>query len=230
MKLKSPEFMMALYGAIVGYTSFSRSLMINENYLPPPPVVEPSAGMMKSVSGSSSSGRVVAGGTKSTSMPPPQVKDTNRSNLSLAQQIAEERKAEAKGEKKIDQGELRLFADVAPGTDAQKLPAAATPPIVGSIEDGGWIDACAAVIDDLKARKTFINDMKWFVGNHKATYVDKDGITRKGRYYDTEYSVTLESIERHMSNSLHSGPDSVRIDYQKVSITKVMQILKQHYG
>ncbi len=228
VKLKSPEFMLALYGAIVGYTSFSRSLMINENYLPQPPVVEPSVVATKSVSGASSPDLVMTGASKAMVMSSSQVKTPSRSDISIVQKNAEERKEEAKKEKKPEQGEL--FAEMTSGADGHRLPAAATPPIVGSIEDGGWINACAAAIDDLKARKTFIDDMTWFVWNHKATYVDKDGITKKGRYYGTEYRVTLESVERHMFNSLKSGPESVRIDYQKVPIPKVMEILRQHYG
>ena len=228
MKLKSPEFMLALYGAVVGYTSFSRSLMINENYLPQPPAVEPSFGMTKVVGGAPAPTPVETGESNATGMSSSQVKTPPRSDILFVQKIAEERKAEAKKEKKPEQGDL--FAEMTLGAGTQKVTAAATPPIVGPIEDGGWINACASVIDDLKARKTFINDMTWFVGNHKATFVDKDGITKKGRYYDTEYRVTLESVERHMFNSLNSGPDSVRIDYQKVPIKKVMAILRQHYG
>lgn len=33
-RLRCPEYMLALYGSIVGYTSFSRTLLSNENYLP----------------------------------------------------------------------------------------------------------------------------------------------------------------------------------------------------
>lgn len=42
--LKNPEFLLSLYGALVGYTSFSRVLLDNKMYLPPPQpkVVEPS--------------------------------------------------------------------------------------------------------------------------------------------------------------------------------------------
>lgn len=43
--LKSPEYLLSLYGALVGYTSFSRVLLDNKMYLPPPPqpkVIEPS--------------------------------------------------------------------------------------------------------------------------------------------------------------------------------------------
>lgn len=35
-KLKAPEYMLCLYGALVGYTSFSRTLLANDNYLPAP--------------------------------------------------------------------------------------------------------------------------------------------------------------------------------------------------
>lgn len=38
--VRVPEYLLALYGALVGYTSFSRSLLENKMYLPPtPPVV-----------------------------------------------------------------------------------------------------------------------------------------------------------------------------------------------
>ena len=36
-KLKSPEYMLSLYGALVGYTAFSRTLLSNDNYLPENP-------------------------------------------------------------------------------------------------------------------------------------------------------------------------------------------------
>ena len=90
VKLKSPEFMLALYGAVVGYTSFSRSLMINENYLPPPPVVEPSVGTTKPASSTSIARAVGKGALKAADVPPSQVKETSGTDISFAQKIAEE--------------------------------------------------------------------------------------------------------------------------------------------
>lgn len=48
-RLKCPEYMLALYGSIVGYTSFSRALLSNDNYRPQPSKPEDETASAKSV-------------------------------------------------------------------------------------------------------------------------------------------------------------------------------------
>lgn len=59
--LKSPEYLLALYGALVGYTQFSRILLDNKMYLPSPKVVEPSGEHNHQESGGATRQGVVEG-------------------------------------------------------------------------------------------------------------------------------------------------------------------------
>lgn len=225
VKLKSPEFMLALYGAVVGYTSFSRSLMINENYLPPPPVVEPNVGMTKVVGGAPAPKPVVTGESKVTNFSPPQEKETKRSDISSQQKIVEGRKTEEKREKKLDQGELGLFTEMTPGTDVQKLPAVTTPPIVESVEDGGWIGACAAMISDVEARKLFESDMYWFLN---------DGInwrTLNGEvlHDDEKLLMQLEMYLKYCCTATGRVAWKCSI-YKRIPVPEIMNYLRKRYG
>lgn len=54
--------------------------------------------------------------------------------------------------------------------------------------DKSWIDECAALINNQKSTKQFIEDMNWFVDNHNEWYTDKKGNWSRGRYCDSDES------------------------------------------
>ena len=219
-KLKSPEFMLALYGAVVGYTFFSRTLMINESYLPPPPPPPPAADcpVMKTTTGSEvQSGPMVVSETRAPDMPSSRVESSSKTAPSFAQKIAEERKAEAKAKKRLVQGSFLDEMSSSPG--------------LGTLADEGWIVPCAEVIEDAEARQTFIDDMRWFVGNHKPNYTDKNGTLQEGHYYLRGSDLSLDSIRQHMeSNVRNEKVKSFRPAYQRIPVDKIMGFLKLHYG
>lgn len=94
---------------------------------------------------------------------------------------------------------------------------------------GDWIDECACMIPDLASRRTFINDMRWFVDNHHETYRDKTGIV-KGRYFG-RYSLSIESIEKHMiEQGRGSKCEGIREDYKKVPVEEIIELLKSRYA
>lgn len=41
------------------------------------------------------------------------------------------------------------------------------------LKDNTWIYECSTFISDSRAKRQFIEDMEWFVGNHNDTYYDK---------------------------------------------------------
>lgn len=56
-------------------------------------------------------------------------------------------------------------------------------PNVNILDDHRWIDDCALLINNPKAREQFIEDAEWFIENHNERYNDKKNGEQKGRYY-----------------------------------------------
>ena len=226
-RLRSPEYMLALYGAIVGYTSFSRTLLTNESYLPQPHALENgtvSVSPVVSASDSMSRGDKAAGAVSRW------IEGDSTSAVSFGKKSVEGREMVPIENKGPAQGVFEFYPQVSADEKLPTYSLTTTSSNVGPIEDGNWINICAEVIDDENARRVFVDDMEWFVGNHRPTYVDKSGATSVGRYYQ-KYTLTVEGIKRHMiNNGLNSSVDYVRISYQKIPIEKVEKILHQYYG
>lgn len=72
------------------------------------------------------------------------------------------------------------------------------------LEDTTWINECASMISDSRARRQFLEDMEWFVGNHHETYKDKKKGVVKGYYagHDCTNGRVIERLKVYMENKL----------------------------
>ena len=105
------------------------------------------------------------------------------------------------------------------------------------LEDISWINECAEkFISDKKARKQFIIDMQWFVGNHSESFFnEKKNIYEKGIYFgredDNEH--VIERLYNYMRNKLMN--DSPKMKwlvslYQQIPINEIINYLKQKFN
>lgn len=98
-----------------------------------------------------------------------------------------------------------------------------------------WIGICANFIHQPKAKKLFIDDMEWFIDNHKETYFDKKHNTiTNGRYYGhvTANSSIIERLKYFMENSLKSTKENMswKTDkYKNIPIEKIISYLIDQY-
>ena len=103
------------------------------------------------------------------------------------------------------------------------------------LKDTAWIDTCASMISDSRAKKQFVDDMKWFVGNHQETYEDKKKGVVKGRYagHDCTNERVIERLKSYMDNKLHPRKEDMRwlADiYAKIPTDKIINCISEMYG
>ncbi len=104
------------------------------------------------------------------------------------------------------------------------------------LDDKAWINECAFIISDLRARRQFLEDMEWFVGNHMETYKDKKkGVVVKG-YYAGQNCTNGRVIERlkiYMENKLNQRNEKMRWlaqIYEKIPISYIIDYISKLYG
>ncbi|UKI24498.1 MAG: hypothetical protein L6U61_09175 [Bacteroidales bacterium] len=93
-----------------------------------------------------------------------------------------------------------------------------------------WINECASIISDSRARKQFCEDMEWFVGNHQETYKDK-----KGYYagHDCTNGRVIERLKVYMENKLKPRHEYMRWlaeIYVKIPINNIIDYISKLYG
>lgn len=103
------------------------------------------------------------------------------------------------------------------------------------LEDKAWIYECSTLISDSRAKRKFIEDMEWFVGNHNDTYNDKKKGIVPGYYAGHERSNerVLERIRAYMDNKLK--PRSEKMQwlaeiYANIPINKIIDYISKIYG
>ncbi len=106
---------------------------------------------------------------------------------------------------------------------------------VALLEDSSWIARCASLIVDPKAKKQFVDDMEWFIGNHCEIYNDKKNGQIKGRYYGhgTSNSRVIERLRAYMENRLIPKSEKTKwlADiYANIPINKIIDYLTKSYG
>lgn len=98
------------------------------------------------------------------------------------------------------------------------------------LDDRSWIDECANLISDSHARRKFIEDMEWFVGNHNKTYHDKNKGVVPGYYSNSDRSnrSVLERLRNHMDKKQGNKQQQWLAEiYANIPINKIIdQILK----
>lgn len=103
------------------------------------------------------------------------------------------------------------------------------------LEDTAWIQECASLIYDQRARRKFIEDMEWFVGNHNDTYNDRKKGVIKGYYagHDRTNIRVQERLRAHLENKVRSRNEKMQwiADiYAKIPINKIMDYISSVYG
>ncbi|MDE7421901.1 MAG: hypothetical protein K2N35_17065 [Muribaculaceae bacterium] len=103
------------------------------------------------------------------------------------------------------------------------------------LEDTQWIYDCSSLISDSKARRQFIEDMEWFVGNHQDTYIDKKKGPVAGYYagHDRTNMRVKERLRAYMQNKLNPRSEKMRWIaeiYLNIPINKIMDYISSAYG
>ena len=103
------------------------------------------------------------------------------------------------------------------------------------IENTAWINECASMISDSRARKQFVEDMVWFVENHHETYKDKKNGTVKGYYAgrDCTNGSVIERLKVYMENKLKPRNEKMRWlaeIYAKIPTNDIINYISKSYG
>ena len=91
------------------------------------------------------------------------------------------------------------------------------------------------MISDPRAKRQFVEDMEWFVGNHNDTYNDKKNGMRRGYYagHDRTNERVLERIRTYMENKLKPRSEKMKwlADiYVNIPINKIIDNISREYG
>lgn len=102
------------------------------------------------------------------------------------------------------------------------------------LTDNRWIPVCADMIFDDKAKKRFIVDMEWFIGNHNEWYEDQKKGKQKGFYadYDKSNEKVIERLRKYLENKLHPTNDKMSWlaeIYRNIPIEKIITYLQGFY-
>lgn len=103
------------------------------------------------------------------------------------------------------------------------------------IENTAWINECASMISDSRARKQFYEDIEWFVRNHHETYKDKKKGVVKGYYagHDCTNGRVIERLKVYMENKLKPRYENMRWlaeIYAKIPINNIIDYISKLYG
>lgn len=133
---------------------------------------------------------------------------------------------ESRGKKNVKRNE----APSLPGMEDGKSNGSVEPSLLADVD--AWINICAAKINDSKARELFIDDIRWFVGNHAETYLDKRGGEMPGFYKDVDKgnSATIARLEKHLKSKLFQDKEWLVEAFEKVPIDAIIQYLRDRYA
>lgn len=101
------------------------------------------------------------------------------------------------------------------------------------LKDTAWIKECATFISDARAKRQFIEDMEWFVGNHNETYKDKKKGEIHGYYFghDKTNQRVLERLRVYMENKIKNKSYPWLADiYAKIPINEITNYISKVYG
>ena len=103
------------------------------------------------------------------------------------------------------------------------------------LKDNTWIYECSTFISDSRAKRQFIEDMEWFVGNHNDTYYDKKKGKVPGYYagHDRTNERVLERIRAYMGNKLKPRNEKMQWlakIYANIPINKIIDHISTKYG
>lgn len=102
------------------------------------------------------------------------------------------------------------------------------------LEDTYWIYKCSSLIPNSKARHQFIEDMEWFVGNHRDTYIDKKKGPVAGYYagHDRSNMRVKERLRAYMQNKLNPRSERTRWTaeiYLNIPVNEIINYISSTY-
>lgn len=102
------------------------------------------------------------------------------------------------------------------------------------LSDLRWIDSCALLINNPKARKQFIEDAEWFIGNHNELYNDKKKGEQKGRYYghgrsNVEVKERFGAYLRNKAENNHEKMGWLVKLYKEIPIDRILVEISKMY-
>lgn len=103
------------------------------------------------------------------------------------------------------------------------------------LEDKTWWNSTANMIKDEKARKRYLVDVEWFVGNHQPQYKDKKKGLVKGFFNgnDTSNVRVIERFKKYLENKLlDKGVHMkwLRDLYANIPIEEIIRYLNNNYA
>lgn len=102
------------------------------------------------------------------------------------------------------------------------------------LSDLRWIDSCALLINNPKAKKQFIEDAEWFTENHNEWYNDKKKGKQKGRYYghgrsNVEVKERFEAYLRKKAENNHEKMGWLVKLYKEIPIDRILVEISRMY-
>ena len=102
------------------------------------------------------------------------------------------------------------------------------------LEDSRWITECETFIDDSEAKKQFLTDIKWFIGNHHEVYHDKKKGNLPGVYKDRDKSngETIIRLHKYLEKKLVPNEKCPWLSerYKKIPVERITMYLEKLYG
>lgn len=103
------------------------------------------------------------------------------------------------------------------------------------IGDRTWIDECASMISDSKARVQFEEDMEWFVGNHSKEFNDKKKGVVKGSYAEADCTnkCVIERLKAYMEKRKNPRVENMQWTakyYANIPIDEIIDYIVSRYG
>ena len=102
------------------------------------------------------------------------------------------------------------------------------------LSDLRWIDSCALLINNPKAKKQFIEDAEWFTENHNEWYNDKKKGKQQGRYYghgrsNVEVKERFEAYLRKKAENNHEKMGWLVKLYKEIPIDRILVEISKMY-
>lgn len=100
------------------------------------------------------------------------------------------------------------------------------------LDDRSWWEETARLISDEEARRQYLIDVEWFVGNHSDVYKDEKKGRVEGYYRDKDKSNSrvLGRLEHYLNNKRTRRTKWLSAYYSRVPIQDIVDLLREKYG
>lgn len=100
------------------------------------------------------------------------------------------------------------------------------------LEDKKWWQKTANMIKDEEAKKQYLDDVEWFVGNHQPQYNNKKKDLVPGHYKDRDKSnrPVVDRFQKYLENKHSSKQTWLVSRYQNIPIEEIIRYLREEYA